>query len=79
MRLLLLITLLIRISKIKKVNRMVFFDGNDYLDYLYQKSLRYQHHRENYVTSLLEGFIPKGLRIKKRPAFEPVTDHFENQ
>ena len=79
MILLLLITLLILISKIKKVNGMVFFDGNDHLDYLYQKSLRYQHHRENYVTSLLEGFIPKGLRIKKRPAFEPVTDHFESQ
>ena len=57
---------------------MVFFDGNSHLDYIYQKSLRYQHHRENYVTSLL-GFIPKGLRIKKCPAFEGVTDHFENQ
>ena len=29
---------------------MVFFDGNSHLDYLYRKSLRYQHHRENYVT-----------------------------
>ena len=58
---------------------MVFFDGNSHLDYLYQKSLRYKHHRENYVTSLLEGFIPKGLRIKKRPAFEAVTDYFKNQ
>ena len=58
---------------------MVFFDDNSHLDYLYQKLLRYQHHRENYVTSLLEGFIPKGLRIKKRPAFAAVTDHFENQ
>ena len=79
MRLLLLITLMMLISKIKNVNGMVFFDGNYHLDYLYQKSLRYQHHRENYVTSLLEGFIPKGLRIKKCPAFEPVTDHFESQ
>ena len=78
MRLLLLITLLIFILKIKKVKGMVFFDGNSHLDYIYQKSLRYQHHRENYVTSLL-GFIPKGLRIKKCPAFEGVTDHFENQ
>ena len=79
MRLLLLITLLIFILKMKKVKGMVFFDGNSHLDYLYQKSLRYQYHRENCVTSLLEGFIPKGLRIKKRPAFETVTDHFENQ
>ena len=77
MRLLLLITLLIFILKITK--GIVFFDGNSHLVYLYQKSLRYQHHRENYVASLLEGFIPKGLRIKKPPAFAAVTDHFENQ
>ena len=57
---------------------MVFLDGNSHLDYLYQKSLRYWHH-ENYVTSLLEGFIPKGLRFKKRPVFEAKADHFKNQ
>ena len=50
MRLLLLITLLIFILKIKKVKGLVFFDGNSHLNYLYWKSLRYQHHRENYVT-----------------------------
>ena len=59
MRLLLLITLLIFIPKIKKVKGMVFFDGNSHLDYLYQKSLRYQHHCENYVTSLLVGLYQK--------------------
>ena len=58
---------------------MVVFDGNTHLDYLYRKSLRYQHHRENYLTSLLEGLIPSGLKINKRPAFELVTDEFENQ
>ena len=58
---------------------MVFLDSNSHLDYLYQKSLHYQHHCENYVTNLLEGFILKGLRMKKRPAFAAVTDHFENQ
>ena len=42
---------------------MVCFDGISHLDYFYQKLLRYRHHCENYVTSLLEGFIPKGLRI----------------
>ena len=72
-----LITSLIFI--LKKVKEMVFFDGNSHLDYLYQKSLRYQHHRENYVRSLLEGFIPKGLRTEKRPAFQAVTGHFNNQ
>ena len=53
---------------------MVSFDGNSHLDYLYQKLLRQQHHRENYVTSLLEEFISKLLRIKKCPAFETVTE-----
>ena len=61
------------------INGMVVFDGNTHLDYLYQKSLRYQHHRENYLTSLLEGLIPSGLRINKRPAFESVSDEFENK
>ena len=40
---------------------MVVFDGNTHLDYLYQKSLRYQHHRENYLTSMFEGWIPSHL------------------
>ena len=61
------------------VNGMVIFDGNTHLDYLYQKSLHYQHHQENYHTSLLEGLIPSGLKINKRLAFEAVTDEFENQ
>ena len=51
------------------------FCGNSHLDYLDQKLLRYRHHRENYVTCLLEEFIPKGLRIKKRPAFEHCTEN----
>ena len=29
------------------------------------------------MTSLLEGLIPSGLRITKRPAFTPVSDTFE--
>ena len=62
-----------------KVNRVVVFDGNTHLDYLYQKSLRYQHHRENYLTSLIEGLIPSGLKSNKRPASESATDEFENQ
>ena len=51
MRLLLLITSLILILKIKKVKGMLFFDGNGHLDYLYQKLLRYRYHCQNYVTS----------------------------
>ena len=52
---------------------------NTHFDLLYQKSMRYQHHRKNYVTSLLEGFTPSSLRIKKRPAFKAVSDTFERE
>ena len=34
---------------------------------------------ENYVTSLLEGFTPSGLRIKKRTPFKAVSDTFEGE
>ena len=61
------------------VNGLVAFDGNTHLEYLYQKSLRYEHHRGNYLTSLLERLIPFGLKINKSPAFESVTDECENQ
>lgn len=33
-------------------NIMFVFDGKTHLDYLDQKSLRYEHHRENDLTSL---------------------------
>ena len=59
-------------------NGMAVFDGNTHLDQLY-KSLRYQHYGENYLTSLLEGLTPSGLKINKRPTFESVTDDFQNQ
>ena len=39
---------------------MVLNDGNSYLDHLFQKSLRYNHHKENYKISLEEGVIPIG-------------------
>ena len=45
------------------VNGMVAFPGNTHLDDLYQKSLNYQNHRENYLTSLLETLIPFGLKL----------------
>ena len=48
-----------------------------HLDLLVQKSLRYKHHKLNYIQSLEEGFIPSGLKIKKKPAFQPVSEDFE--
>ena len=47
--------------------------------YLFQKSIRYNHDKANYERSLLEGIIPTGLKLNKRPAFEPVSENFPFQ
>ena len=47
-----------------------------YLDLLIQKSMRYKHHKENYIKSLEQGILPSGLQIKKKPAFLPVLVDF---
>ena len=54
------------------VEGMVLTDGTEYLDYLLQKNYRYEHHLQNYQTSLKTGLIPNGLKIKKSPAITPV-------
>ena len=56
---------------------MVFTDRLEHVDKLLQKSLRYKHHQVNYGKSLRCGVIPKGLRIRKDPAFEPISDDFK--
>ena len=48
-----------------------------YLDLLVQKSLRYKHHKLNYIQSLEEGIIPSGLKIKKKLAFQQMSEDFE--
>lgn len=60
-------------------NIMFVFDGKTHLDYLDQKSLRYEHHRENDLTSLYVGLIPSGLKFNKCTAFKSVTNEFEGQ
>ena len=75
----LLNTFTIFIFLLSKVHGMVYLDGNTHLDLLYQKSLSYQHHWENYQTSFLEGLIPCGLRNKKHPATNAISDTFEEQ
>ena len=55
---------------------MVFSDGLEYLDKLLQKPLRYKHNQLNYEESLRRGVLPKGSRIRKDPAFEPISDDF---
>ena len=72
----LLIILIILVTN--SVHSMVFSDG--LLEHLYkllQKSLRYKHHQLNYEESLQRGVIAKGLRIRKDPAFEPISDDFQ--
>ena len=59
------------------VDGMVLQGGTlSYLDLLIQKSMRYKHHKENYIKSLEQGILPSGLQIKKKPAFLPVLVDF---
>ena len=58
------------------IDGMMLYDGEQHLERLLQKSLRYQHHQKNYEKSLETGIIPKGLKIKKVPAFHPVSEDF---
>ena len=44
---------------------MVLNEGLSHLDHLYQESLRYHHHKENYKISLQERITPTGLKMKK--------------
>ena len=54
---------------------MVFSDGLERLDKLLQKI--FKQHQLNYEESLRHGVIPKGLRIRKNPAFEPISDYIQ--
>ena len=58
------------------IDGMVLFDGEQQLERLLQKSLRYQHHQYDYEKSLETGITPKGLKIKKASACHPVRDDF---
>ena len=63
----------------KLVNGMVLSErSTTHLDHLLQKSLRCQHHKENYIQSI-QGIIPNGLQLNKKPAFEPVSSDFNDK
>ena len=47
------------------------------MDPLLQKSLRYKHHKMNYIQILEEVIITSELKIKKKAAFQPVSEDFE--
>ena len=55
---------------------MMLYDGEQHLERLLQKLLRYQHYQKNYEKILETGVIPKGLKIKKLPAFQQVSEYF---
>ena len=56
---------------------MVFSGGLlSRLDLLLQKSIRYNHHKQNYEGRVFEGIIPAGL---KKTAFQPISSNFYQQ
>ena len=61
------------------IKGMVLNDGLSHLDHLFQKSLCYHHHKENYKISLKEEIIQTGLKIKKEPGFVPVMEQFNKK
>ena len=58
------------------VIRMAYIEGNLLLNLLFQRTLRYEHHRENFRESLLNKITPVGLRIKNSPVIVPVNEDF---
>ena len=68
---LMIVYILLTISLVERMSLMN--DGTRHLERLLHKTMRYQHHRQNYEESMRKEIVPKGLRIKKAPAFEPVN------
>ena len=60
------------------VNGIAVFDGNTFRLFL-SEVITLSAPQGKLPYSLLEGLIPSGLKINKCPAFESVTDDFENQ
>ena len=59
------------------VNRISVEDGSlSHFDILLQKTLRYKHHKQNYLRSIEEGLTPTGLKLQKKPAYVPVSKDF---
>ena len=48
-------------------------------DLLFQKSVRYKHPKENYLKSLEEGIVPRGLKLRKEPTLTPVSEDFKSK
>ena len=55
---------IIYVGNTNVMDGMMLFDGEQHLERLLQKSLKYQHHQKNYEKSLETGIMRKGLNIK---------------
>ena len=76
----LLFDYLFNVIVIVLVNDMSSKDGYHYvsrLDILTQKSLRYKHHRENYVESFHQEIISLGVKLEKKLEILPVFFDFD--
>ena len=69
-----IIYLLLTISLVEGMSLMN--NGTQHLERLLHKTVCYQHQGQNYEESMRTGIVPKGLRIKKAPAFELVSKGF---
>ena len=59
MRIVYFLITIIYVTNTYSIDGMMFFDGEQNLERLLQKSLRYQYHQKNYEKSLETGIIPK--------------------
>ena len=48
-------------------------------DRIYQRVLRYEHHQENYQSSLQHGIIPFSLQLKKLAQIETISENFPSK
>ena len=48
-------------------------------DRIYQQMLRYEHHQENYKSSLQHGITPFGLQLKKLAQMETISEDFSTK
>ena len=65
---------------IKLANGMILPKVNSqYLNWLFQKLLRYEHHGENCKLVSDQQIIPFGLRINEAPAIQLISEDFNNQ
>ena len=59
------------------LNQMSVEAGSlSYLDILSQQTLRYKHHKQNYLLSIEEVLTSTGLELQKKPEFASISEDF---